>query len=139
VFVGANTIRYNALELQKSEIDVVLDFQHELGRPVLVIGPFPQPVAYIDMMLIPLGGRRVAVADANVGIRIAEQALKSDPDSVAEFEQFCEANFIGYPSIKTLLGSEGQKICSPGARKDSRHDQVKQGYRICIGRYRGFA
>ena len=113
VFIGANTIRYNALELQISEIDVVLDFQKELGRRVLVIGPFPQPVAHIDMMLTPLGHKRVAVADANAGIRIAEQALTNDPESVANFEQFCEDNFFGHPSIKNLLGSEGQKITAP--------------------------
>lgn len=124
VFVGANTIRYNALALQKSEIDVVLDFQQELGRPVLVIGPFPQPVAHIDMMLTPLGGRRVAVADTSAAIRIAEQALQNDPDSVAEFEQFCEANFFGHPSIKTLLGSEGQKISAPRVRGKTR-DMIK--------------
>lgn len=113
IFIGANTIRYNARELQQSETDVVLQFQQELGRTVLVIGPFPQPVAHIDMMLTPLGNHRVALADADAGASIAEQALKANPDSVAAFEKYCEENFFGHPSIQALSGSEGQKIAAP--------------------------
>ncbi|MDH5485278.1 MAG: agmatine deiminase family protein [Gammaproteobacteria bacterium] len=116
VFIGANTVIYNARELQQSETDVALQFQQELGRPVMVIGPFPQPVAHIDMMLTPLGNHRVALADANAGAEIAEQALKNDAKSVAAFEQFCEKNFFGHPSIRTLPGSEGQKIAAPQLR-----------------------
>ena len=120
IFIGANTIRHNALELEQREIDIVLKFEEELGRQVLVIGPFPQPVAHIDMMLTPLGSGRVALADARAGIRIAEQALETDPESVAAFEQLCEENFFGHPAIKSILGSEGRKISAPQVRGKTR-------------------
>lgn len=60
VLIGANTMRRNAIELDVAEPEVVLRFEEELGRRVLVVGPVPQPVAHIDMMLTPLGGGRAA-------------------------------------------------------------------------------
>src|SRR5687767_8895717 len=61
VFIGANTIRQNALELDVPEPEVVLRFEEELGRPVLVVGPVPQAVSHIDMALTPLGDGRLAL------------------------------------------------------------------------------
>ena len=107
VLIGANTIRRNAMELDVSEAEVVLRFEEELGRPVLVIGPFPQPVAHIDMMLTPLGDRRIAVADADAGARIAERALAEDAASVAAFERWCEEYFFGNPAIGEVAGADG--------------------------------
>jgi hypothetical protein len=93
VFIGGYTIRRNAIELSVPESEVVVRFEEELGRPVLVIGPVPQPVAHIDMMLTPLGNGRVAQADAAAGALIAERALEGDADSVAAIERWCEAHF----------------------------------------------
>ncbi len=120
-FVGANTIRLNAIEMGISETDVVKGFEQEIGRQLLVIGPFPQPVAHIDMMLTPLGGKEVVLADTRTGVKIAENALKKDPDSVEAFESFCEQYFFGSPSIQELKGVDGSKITPPeikGKTKD---------------------
>ena len=107
ILIGANTIRRNAAALDVAESEVVLRFEEELGRPVLVVGPFPQPIAHIDMMLTPLGGRRIAVADASAGARIAEHAMKHDPRSVTAFETWCEKHFFGHPAIQELAGADG--------------------------------
>ena len=53
IFVGANTIYDNAITLEMSEPEVVERFERELGRTVLVVGPWPQPVGHIDMMMTP--------------------------------------------------------------------------------------
>lgn len=113
ILVGANTIRRNAIELALTEDEVVARFQEELGRPVLVVGPFPQPVGHIDMMITPLGKGRIAVADAKAGIRIAEDALANSPESVADFERYCEGQFFGHPSIGVVPGKDGQMISAP--------------------------
>jgi hypothetical protein len=107
VFIGANTIRRNAIDLDVTEAEIVVRFEQELGRAVLVIGPAPQPIAHIDMMLTPLGDRRVAVADPAAGARIAEDALAHDPDSVTAFETWCERHFFGAPSVRQLAGVNG--------------------------------
>lgn len=111
--IGGNTIRYNAVAQQIDEIAVVKQFQNELGRQVLVVGPVPQPVAHIDMAVTPMGQGRIAVADANMGINIVELALESDPASVERFENFCEKHFFGHPTITAVVGNDGVKISSP--------------------------
>jgi hypothetical protein len=116
VLIGANTVRYNAAELDVAETEVVLRFEAELGRRVLVVGPFPQPVAHIDMAITPLGERRVAVADAAAGARIAERALETDPASVAAFETFCEEHFFGHPSIREIQRKGGATSAAPTVR-----------------------
>ena len=115
VFIGANTVRRNALELDVPEPEVVLRFEEELGRRVLVVGPLPQPVSHIDMALTPLGDGRVALADAAAGARIAEQALKEDPASVAAFEGWTEEHFFGDPSIREIAGVNGP-LTAPDVR-----------------------
>ena len=107
VFIGANTVRANALELKVSESEVVLRFEEELGRPVLVMGPVPQPVGHIDMMLTPLGNGHIALADPAAGARLAERALKEDPASVESFEGWVEEYFFGDPTIREVRGVSG--------------------------------
>jgi len=107
VFIGANTIRRNAIELGVGEVEVVLRFETELGRPVTVVGPTPQPVAHLDMMLTPLGDGRLAVADTGAGADLAERALVDDPDQVRSFESWCENHFFGRPAIRELDGLDG--------------------------------
>lgn len=107
ILIGANTIRRNAVELDVSETEVVLRFEEELGRRVLVVGPFPQPIAHIDMAITPLGGGRIAVADAAAGAAIAERELKENAASVAAFERWCEEHFFGDTAIRELTGPDG--------------------------------
>ena len=107
ILIGANTIRRNAMELDVPDSEVVLRFEEELGRPVLVVGPFPQPIGHIDMAITPLGDGRIAVADAAAGAAIAERALKENPESVAAFERWCEEHFFGNPAISELKGVDG--------------------------------
>jgi hypothetical protein len=115
VFIGANTIRRNALALDVSEAEVVLRFEEELGRRVLVVGPFPQPVAHIDMVLTPLGDGRVALADAAAGAGLAARMLREEPKSVARFEGWCEEHFFGDPSIREVAGVDGP-VTAPDVR-----------------------
>ncbi|HUG36880.1 MAG TPA: hypothetical protein VML54_08010 [Candidatus Limnocylindrales bacterium] len=107
VLVGENTIRHNARALGESLVEVVLRFEEELGRRVLVVGPFPQPVAHLDMILTPLGEGRLALADPAAGARIGERALAEDPSSVAAFERLCEELFFGDPRIRELPLRDG--------------------------------
>ena len=119
VFIGANTIRQNAVELDVPEPEVVLRFEAELGRPVLVVGAVPQAVSHIDMALTPLGDGRLALADAAAGARIAERALKEDPGSVAAFEAWTEDHFFGDPSIREIAGEKGP-LTAPDVRGRTR-------------------
>lgn len=107
ILIGANTIRHNAGEFDVPDAEVVLRFEEELGRRVLVVGPLPQPIAHIDMAITPLGDGRIAVADAAAGAAIAERALKENPASVAAFERWCEEHFFGDPAIRELTGKDG--------------------------------
>lgn len=116
ILIGANTIRFNAIELGLAEAEVAGRFQDELGRPVLVVGPVPQPVAHIDMMLTPLGDGRIALADAEEGARIAALALEAEPETVAEFERYCEKYFFGHPAIDAVMGKDGQTFAAPEVR-----------------------
>jgi len=113
ILIGANTIRYNAIQLNVSETAIAARFQKELGRPVLVIGPYPQPIAHIDMMMTPLGGGRILVADSLAGARVAEDALQNDPRSVSDFERWCEEHFFGHPAIAEIHARDGQVLAPP--------------------------
>lgn len=107
VLIGADTIRRNAVDLDVTDVEIALRFEAELGRRVIVVGPSPQPVAHLDMMVTPLGNGRFAVADAGLGADVAETALARDPDSVAAFETWCEDHFFGRPEIQSLRGPDG--------------------------------
>lgn len=107
VFVGANTIRANALELGLSEAAVARRFEAALGRPVVVVGPVPQWIAHLDMFLIPLGGDRVMLADPGAGAEIAGEVLARDPEQIRDFERETERWFFGAPEIERLEGGDG--------------------------------
>jgi hypothetical protein len=113
VFIGASTIAYNAALLKLSEIEVARMFQRELGRPVVVVGPLPQPVGHVDMMLTPLDERRLVLADPAWGAEIAREQLDRSPQSVAEFELSCEKMCFGDPAIRELRGPKDEAIRSP--------------------------
>lgn len=113
VFIGANTIRANALELQLAEAEIAARFQAELGKPVIVVGPVPQPVGHIDMMLTPLGERRLMLADPAWGATLAQRALERQPDTVVEFERRSEQGFFGHSSIDGVSVGAGEIVRAP--------------------------
>lgn len=113
VFIGADTIAENATKLPAERGAVVRRFRRELGRDVLVIGPSPQVVGHIDMMLTPLGAGRIVVADAGWGVRIAERELADRPKTVRAFERNCRGMFFGNPAIRKLSLPGGRTVEPP--------------------------
>ncbi len=113
VFIGANTIRRNAIDKNKTERAIAEQFREELGKQVIVIGPAPQPVGHIDMMLTPLGGRRLMLADPGWGARIATQATTDNPAALAAFENNAEADFFGHRDITSVTALSGEIIRPP--------------------------
>jgi len=107
------TIRTNALRLEISDEEVVRRFSRELGRQVVVLGPLPQPVGHIDMMLAPLGPDRLVLGDLSWGVRLAREQLRAAPEDVEAFEQYCEEQYFGHPDIRALRGSEGRLVRPP--------------------------
>ncbi|PLX95408.1 MAG: hypothetical protein C0619_01490 [Desulfuromonas sp.] len=112
-FIGADTIRHNAIVKNTDEVEIVRQFENELNRKVLVIGPFPQPIGHIDMMITPIGDKRVVVADSRAGAELAEEALNKTPETVRAFESYCENYFFGSPKIDELTTESGEKINRP--------------------------
>jgi len=113
VFIGANTIQYNASRWMLSEDAIVTLFEQELGRRVLVVGPAPQPIGHIDMMLTPLGQGRVALADTAAGAAAVRQQLQDKPEQVAAFEQTTMDTFFGAPGIDRLTMAAGRTLEAP--------------------------
>ena len=112
-FVGANTVRLNAQRRQLHEVAIAERFESELGRNVLVVGPYPQPVGHIDMLLTPLGRKRIALADAGAGAAIAMQALTVDAAEVLAFETAAEENFFGLRGVESLALPNGSTVTPP--------------------------
>ncbi len=98
VFVGADTIRLNALRLGVSDEATVRRLERELGKPVLVLGPVPQPVGHIDLVVTPLGQGLVVVADARWGVRLARQLMAEDNAAAREFERSIGERFNAWRS-----------------------------------------
>jgi len=112
-FVGANTVRHNAVRSNVPEEQVVGGFQEEFGRPVLVLGPVPQPIGHIDMAVTPLDARRLMVADPGWGARLAREQLAGNPQAVDQFERSCQEHYFGDPRITVLYDHEGRPIARP--------------------------
>ncbi|NNC87328.1 MAG: hypothetical protein HKN82_02580, partial [Akkermansiaceae bacterium] len=113
VFIGVNTILHNAELTGDSAAEVTRRFAAELGRKAMVIGPAPQPVGHIDLVLAPLGGRRVALADPGWGARLVRDLVARDPEAATAFEQECIDGFFGRKGIKGLLDKDGRPIDPP--------------------------
>jgi len=113
VFIGAGTVRINATTMNLTEAEVVRGLQRELGRPVLVVGSLPQTAAHIDMILTPLDERRLVLADAGWGARLARRELDRDPQSVERFERSCEEYYFGDPSIHEIKDPAGRVLRPP--------------------------
>lgn len=112
-FIGVNTIAYNAAKLKLEPEEVVRRFEAELGRPVLVIGPAPQPIGHIDMALTPLGGGRLALADPGWGAHLAEEQLNRNSKSVAAIEQAWQDGFFGDAGIYEFGNVNGEITLPP--------------------------
>ena len=115
-FIGGNTIRINAIELDLSEEEVARRFAQLLGRRVVVVGPVPQPVGHIDMILTPLGEGRLLLADSGWGAEIAARELRDAPKNVGDFEKRAEKMFFGHPDIRELEQAQAQPIKPPKLR-----------------------
>jgi N-dimethylarginine dimethylaminohydrolase len=113
VFIGANTVFDNAEKSKLPPARVVRKFRRELGRSVIVLGPVPQPVGHIDMMITPLDDRRLLLADPRWGARLAKDELKKHPKDVIAFERYCEDYYFGGPAIKVLYDPKGKSILPP--------------------------
>lgn len=120
-FIGADTIRQNAIFKDMEDVAVVKKFEQELNRKVLVVGPFPQPIGHIDMMITPIGDRKVIVADSGLGARLAQEALDREPNAVKDFEKYCENYFFGSTLIDELVTEDGRKINRPHVVGQTRH------------------
>ncbi len=113
VFIGANTIRRNALDLELPEIEIAQRFERLLGKAVVVVGPLPQPIGHIDMMLTPLGNKRLVVADPAWGARLAQQDLNDNPAAVSAFEQRSMRDFFGHSAIGEVHLLDGSVLRPP--------------------------
>lgn len=112
-FVGADTIAQNVQMHETSAKKVTAKFENLLGRPVIVVGESPQRVDHIDMVLTPLYGNKVCVADTRAGAAIANSALKQNPEQVLDFETDCEQSFFGRSDIYELFDRDGNRIERP--------------------------
>jgi len=113
VFIGADTIYANAARLAIDPREVGRQFEAEFGRPVLVVGPCPQPIAHIDMMLTPVDERRVMLADSGWGAKLAERQMRDEPDAVAHLERSCQEQFFGNTAIRQLRDLAGKTLRPP--------------------------
>lgn len=113
VFIGANTIRRNALELELPEIEIAQRFERLFGKTVIVVGPLPQPVGHIDMILTPLGNKRLLLADPAWGARLAQQDLHSNPAAVTAFERRSMQDFFGHSAIGEVHLLDGSVLQPP--------------------------
>ena len=113
VLIGCDTIRHNASCLELSEEEVIRRFSKLFGRPVIVIGETKQVVGHIDLIVTPLGGRRMAVADSRTGAQLAAAAMVKAPKQVEAFERRCEEGFFGHANITQLQDRDGHEILRP--------------------------
>ena len=113
VFIGYDTIAHNAVLLDTSQRAIVKRFSKLFGRPVTVVGQSSQPVGHIDLLVTPLGDKRVAVADSRAGARLAADAIGENPELVYEFECSCEEMFFGREDVSELQDRDGNLLVRP--------------------------
>lgn len=113
VFIGYDTIQHNAVVLEATPQQIVKRFSKLFGRPVVVVGESIQEVGHIDLIVTPLRGRKVAVADSRAGARLAASAVDRQPDAVLDFETRCEQMYFGREDVTELTDRDGKKIIRP--------------------------
>jgi len=110
VFIGANTIARNTMALDLDARQVARRFEQAFGRPVIVVGPLPQPVGHIDMMLTPIGDGRLMLADPAGGAAVIERLHEQAPERIAAFEQAAAEGFFANPAIRGVIDPDGRPI-----------------------------
>ena len=113
MFIGYDTIQHNAVVLEATPQQIVKRFSKLFGRPVVVVGESIQEVGHIDLIVTPLRGRKVAVADSRAGARLAASAVDRQPDDVLDFETRCEQMYFGREDVTELTDRDGKKIIRP--------------------------
>ena len=120
IFLGADTVVRNVVDLELEPAEIVHRFEELLGAPVVVLGPSPQPIAHIDLAFTPLGGGRVVVADARWGADLVSASLNDTPEIAAQFEERTRAFFFGHPEIERLLLADGSELEAPDLAQQTR-------------------
>jgi hypothetical protein len=113
VLIGVNSILLNSELFNESQDAIEARFEKLLGRPVIVVGDKGQEIPHIDLIITPLGGKRVAVADSRLGATIAQQALEDSPEDVLRFEETCENEFFGRSDVTEIVDKSGNSILRP--------------------------
>ena len=113
VFIGHDTITHNAVLLDASPKSIEKRFAKLFGRPVTVVGKSSQAIGHIDLIVTPLGGGRIAVADSRAGARLAAAAINEHPMQVQEFERHCEEMFFGREDVSELRDRDGNILTRP--------------------------
>lgn len=113
VFIGADTILQNARQLGITRDEASRAFERQFGIGTLIIGPAPQPVAHIDMILTPIDDENLLLADPGWGARIMDAELRKHPQGVREFEKACVDYYFGDPSIASIVSAKGRRIKRP--------------------------
>ncbi len=113
VFIGYDTIHHNAVVLDSTPLSIIKRFSKLFGRSVTVVGESSQSVAHIDLIVTPLNGKRVAVADSRAGARLAAAEIDANPRLVQKFEQRCEEMFFGHVDVSELQDREGNTLARP--------------------------
>ena len=113
VFIGYDTIHHNAVVLDSTPLSIIKRFSKLFGRPVTVVGESSQSVAHIDLIVTPLSGKCVAVADSRAGARLAAAEIDANPGLVQKFEQRCEEMFFGHVDVSELRDREGNTLARP--------------------------
>ncbi len=116
VYIGSDTIVLNAAQRGQSAVRTVRQFEKELGRRIWVVGPSPQPIGHLDMMLAPLGRKRIILADPNWGAKLAQQQLEQSAQEVSDFEERCRHMFLGDERTTVLYDRQERKAEPPDTR-----------------------
>ncbi len=113
VYIGSDTIVLNAAQRGQDAAQTVRQFEKELGRRIWVVGPSPQPIGHLDMMLAPLGQKRIILADPNWGAELAQHQLEQSAQEVSDFEERCRQMFFGDGRSAVLYAQQGQILNPP--------------------------
>jgi hypothetical protein len=113
VFIGFNTIAVNSDLFNETSAVIKARFEKLFGRPVVVIGESMQEISHIDLIITPLPGNHIAIADSRLGAGIMQQALLNQPAAIRSFEQECENQFFGRADITTISDLSGESMHRP--------------------------
>lgn len=111
--IGNDTILQNVREGENDREKVIRDFEKQLGLDVVVVGQGVQSVGHIDLIVTPIGGNRVVVADTFWGAELMMTAIHEHPSQLTKFESQCEQQFFGDANIESLTDASGERINRP--------------------------